>query len=458
METLLSPERSPESLETETVPPRETPPPEWGAAGRIAFRFVCLYLLVYNLSVPLSFLPFLFPNDQLASYVQPYADFWHFVVPRVGRSVFALEITVFPNGSGDTTYNYVEILCYAVLAAAAALLWTALDRKRRAYPRLHDWLRVYVRLALGTAMILYGSVKVIKSQFPDPGLDRLLQPFGDASPMGLLWTFMGASESYNLFTGAGEMLGGLLLLAGPRTVLLGALVSAGVLGNVVMLNFSYDVPVKLYSLHLLGMALFLAAPDLARLANFFVFNRRADRADIRPLFRWPWANYAALALRLAFAVAFTARALWVAHEMRSKYGDLAERSPLYGVWEVEKFEVDGKDRPPLVTDAERWRRLVFTNAETDAFAGGFSVQLMNDSRRRFNVRLKAKEDTLTLTKRDDPAWKVELAYQRPEPDRMLVEGTMDGHRIKAEARRRDTASFVLTSRGFHWINEYPFNR
>lgn len=45
--------------------------------------------------------------------------------------------------------------------------------------------------------------------------------------------------------------------------------------NVVVLNFSYDVPVKLYSSHLLALALFLAAPEFRRLANVFLFNRTA---------------------------------------------------------------------------------------------------------------------------------------------------------------------------------------
>ena len=83
---------------------------------------------------------------------------------------------------------------------------------------------------------------------------------------------MGASESYNVFTGAGEILGGLLLTT-RRTTLLGAIVSLGVLGHVAMLNFSYDVPVKLFSLHLLAMAVFLIAPDLRRLATMFLMIR-----------------------------------------------------------------------------------------------------------------------------------------------------------------------------------------
>ncbi|MFY9224894.1 MAG: hypothetical protein WAQ98_19635, partial [Blastocatellia bacterium] len=71
-------------------------------------------------------------------------------------------------------------------------------------------------------------------------LDRLIQPFGDASPMGLAWTFMGASYSYNFFAGMGEMLAGFLLIF-PQTATLGALVAIGVISNIVMLNFSYDI-------------------------------------------------------------------------------------------------------------------------------------------------------------------------------------------------------------------------
>ena len=185
-------------------------------------------------------------------------------MPWVGRQVFHAEITVRPNGSGDTTYNYVQVYCYAVMAAAVAVAWTLLDRRRTDYTGLYRGLRVYVRFYLAAVMIMYGSAKVIKAQFPNPPLDRLLQPFGDASPMGLLWTFMGTSESYNIFTGAGELIGGLLLTA-RRTTLLGALVCFAVMSHVAALNFSYDVPVKLFSMHLLAISLFLMAPDLGRL-------------------------------------------------------------------------------------------------------------------------------------------------------------------------------------------------
>jgi hypothetical protein len=46
-----------------------------------------------------------------------------------------------------------------------------------------------------------------------------------------------------------------------------------VLADIVALNFCYDVPVKLYSSHLLPMAVFLGTPDLRRLLNLMVWNR-----------------------------------------------------------------------------------------------------------------------------------------------------------------------------------------
>jgi hypothetical protein len=420
-------------------------PATWCPARRLLFRFTFAYLVLYILPFPLGI------AGGAASLVRPYTDLWNALVPWVGRHVFQVAITVLPNGSGDTTYNYVQVFCFLVLAAAAAAVWTLLDRRRPSYPRLYEWLRVYVRFSLATTMIFYGAVKVIKSQFPYPSLERLVQPFGDASPMGLLWTFMGASAGYKVFAGAGEMLGGLLLTA-RRTTLLGALVCVGVLSNVVLLNFSYDVPVKLFSLHLLAMAVFLAAPDLGRLVNFFVLRRPAAPAELRPLLPWKWPHRAALVLRTVLVVGFVGFALSRAQEGRKTWGDLRPRPPLYGIWNVEEFAVDGKARPPLVTDEGRWRRVIFLHPQL------LAIQHMGDSRQRYALELNAGEHTLSLSKQGEKGRKATLTYREPGPGRLVLEGTWEGQAVRAELRRVDEAQFLLVSRGFHWINEYPFNR
>jgi len=426
--------------------------PAWGPAKRFLFRFGFSYLLLYILPFPLSVLPWVG-----ASLAKLYKALWDALVPWVGKQAFHVNITVRPNGSGDTTYNYVQVFSYLVLALAAALVWTLLDGRRPGYERLHEWLRVYVRFYLAMTMFSYGIVKVIQLQFPSPALDRLLQTFGTSSPMGLLWTFMGASALYTFFAGASEVLGALLLTT-RRTTLLGALVSIGVLTNVVMLNFSYDVPVKLFSSHLLAMAVFLAAPDLRRLADLFLFNRPAVLPADRPLFARRWSHQGTLVLRTAAVLLVVGSGTLEAVKASRTDGELAPKPPLYGIWNVDEFVADGQARPPLLTDKLRWQRVIFD------FPGYAEVQLMgaldDESLRYYSAKLDEKAKVLTLAKgrKDKTQWKSVLSYTQPDPGHLVLEGTFDGHQVRATLHRIDRSRFLLVNRGFHWINEHPFNR
>ncbi|HSG38444.1 MAG TPA: hypothetical protein VLE27_02305, partial [Thermoanaerobaculia bacterium] len=379
----------------------ENDAPEWGRARRMLFRFVFVYFFLLIFPFPLSVIP------GVQAVVQPYQSFWDAMVPSIGARVFGVQITeVVPNGSGDRTYDYVQVFCFACLALVTAVCWSILDRRRRDYARLYEWLRVYVRFYLAVTMLSYGGYKAIKSQFSSPSLDALLEPLGEMSPMGLLWRFMGASDSYTIFTGIAEMLGGLLLVS-RRTTTLGALICMGVLANVVMLNMSYDVPVKLFSSHLLAMAVFLILPDLRRLANLLVFNRPTEPAELRPLFARPLLNRSGLVFRTLFILTFAAMALYQSWSARSKYGDAAPKPPLYGIWNVEEFAIDGQVRPPLLTDKERWRRMVFSRV------GAVSIYPMEAGYKYYSLKLDPIQRNLRLSKPSDPKSQSVLSYTQP---------------------------------------------
>ncbi|MEM9413814.1 MAG: hypothetical protein AAGA30_22085, partial [Planctomycetota bacterium] len=112
-----------------------------------------------------------------------------------------------------------------------------------------------------------------------PREGQLTTSFGESSPMGLLWAFMAASPAYTFFAGLGEVVGGLFLVF-RRTATVGALVTFGVMTNVMMLNFCYDVPVKLYSFHLTLMALIVAMPDLPRIFKLVVMNKPVEPSNL----------------------------------------------------------------------------------------------------------------------------------------------------------------------------------
>ncbi len=402
---------------------------EWSLATRIAFRFVFAYFVLYAF-------PYQAPLER--------------VVPWVGSHILHLShaITVFPNGSGDTTYNYVEVLCFLAVATVATLTWSLLDRKRANYERLFQWLRLGIRLVLGMTMLGYGAAKVMQGQMPAPSLSRLLQPYGESSPMGLLWTFIGASGPYQIFCGASEMLGGILLFV-PWLTALGSLVCVGVLTNVFVLNMCYDVPVKLFSFHLLLMAVFLAAPDLRKLADLFIFQRPARLSHYAPLFRRRWLNRTVLALQLLCGLGLTSLSLYYSHQLTK---EMAVTPPYYGIWSVEEYAVDGNLQPLLLTEATRWRRVLFDSPER------LSVQPVDGPQERFMLKLDQSKKSFTLSKRGDPNWKADFSYRDGEKDVLLLEGQFDSHKISATLHRVDESKALLTSRGFHWINEYPFNR
>src|SRR5439155_7430733 len=113
-------------------------------------------------------------------------------------------ITVTPNGSGDTTYNYVLQLLWVVLALFIAVPLVFFYRKRPSYDRLYYWVRIVTRYFFAYVLFSYGFIKIIKLQFPFPSLFRLTEPYGNSSPMGLAWTFIGYSKGYNLYTGGAE--------------------------------------------------------------------------------------------------------------------------------------------------------------------------------------------------------------------------------------------------------------
>jgi hypothetical protein len=432
--------------ETQAAPASE--PARWHWATRIGFRFFFAFFIVFWFPSPLYYIP------GVSKIFGWYTNAWQAAVLWVGKHLLRLSqpVSVAGTGSGDKAYDYIHMLCCLTLAVTAALVWSALDRKRLEYQKLYQWLRLYVRVVLGIAMLSYGASKVIKTQFPPLFLSTLVEPYGESSPMGLLWSFMEYSTPYTVFTGVVEMLAGVLLFV-PRLSLLGGLLGAAAMTNVFMLNMSYDVPVKLYSFLYLVMSVFVIAPHLRRLAGFFVFNRNVEAAAAPPLFRRRWLNRSLLGLQLALCLVFATTNLFRSYGRAKQYGSLAPKPPLYGIWSVEEFTLDGQVRPPLLTDDLRWQRVIF-----DRFPKTVAMQKMSGERLGYFLDLDLAKKKFALSKRADPSWKSELTIEQPQPELVLLDGKMDGHQIHAKLHRQPSDKFLLMNRGFHWVNEVPFNR
>jgi hypothetical protein len=81
---------------------------------------------------------------------------------------------------------------------------------------------------------------------------------------------------------------------------------------------------------------------------------------------------------------------------------------------------------------------------------------MDDKRRGYPFEYDAAAGKLTLTVGEEQ--KEVLSLTKPDPDHLLLEGTLDGHRLTVRLAKMDDSRFPLVTRGFHWIQEMPFNR
>jgi hypothetical protein len=422
----------------------------WSLPKRIGFRFLFSFLIL-TIFEPFGFFGQITGLGRIGGP-------WETLVKWTGREAFGVTITEMPAGSGDTTFNYVELACWVFITVMVTLVWSLLDRKRTGYDRLNEWLRAAVRAYLGLAMLVYGINKLVPVQFGSLRLSEMLQPIGEQSPMGMLWRFMAASPAYTSFTGFAEVLCAYLLFF-RRTALAGALLCTGVMAHVVALNFCYDVPVKLFSSRLLLMSLFLLGPDVKRLWSFFILHRSVEERGFVPRFKTPVANATALVSKCVMLLLFTAMAaLNGIPVMLSRTSTI----PLQGIWEVSEFKLEDKVLPALTNDRQRWGHLVI---EANQFPGSpeRSVAVIFPMKEIANSRwmqcvVDTEKSTLTLTSFDKKKSSSSLRFVQPEPARLDLTGSFEGKAVEAKLRRIPESRFPLLSRGFHWINEYPFSR
>src|SRR5262245_38763653 len=423
----------------------------WRLSTRVAFRFVFLYFSLYVFFTQMLSSLLQVPNRELPDLgsteaMQP-------VLNWVGAHILRLSqpIPFHPSGSGDKLADYVLSLTLVLAAFIVTIVWSVVDRKRDNYIALNKWFRVFLRLSLAATMVTYGTLKAIPVQMPFPSLTRLLEPYGDFSPMGVLWYSIGASRPYEIFAGCRELTAAILLFV-PRLGTLGALVALADSIQIFTLNMTYDVPVKLFSFHLILISLVLIAPEAPRLAKVLVLDRTAEPSKQPPLFRGRRGNIAATALQIVFGAYIVGVGFYGSWQGWMQYGGGAPKSALYGIWNVEEMSVDGVIRAPLVNDYGRWRRLVFQLPAVMDF------QRMDSTLARHGAAIDTNAKTLVLTKPNDKSWNAIFSYQQPDPTRLVLEGRMDGHKVRMDTRFVDPQSFRLVKTGFHWIQEFPFNR
>lgn len=410
----------------------------------IAIRFTFLLCIIFILCFNNGSFTFLY---YLTKYTDPLLQK---LVLWSGQHLLQLSDPVVPqfNGSGDTTYHYVLLLVVFILAIIGTLIWSAIDRKRKSHDQLFYWLTVSLRFYVGFMLVHYGLAKLNNGQFPGPSATGMSTTYGDSSPMGLAWRFLGFSEGYKTFMFFAEMMG--IFLFFRKTATVGALLCLMTCLNIMAINYFFDVPVKLLSTSLVVMCLIILSPNFSRLFQFFFKGKTTGLDQMNPhVFKAKWARVTKLAIKYA-AIAFCAGipAFYTLTTAFSKKKEAKES--LYGAYRISSLKwTNGVPAADSLYVSKGWKVLGLDSYDRAFIKYGDNETIYAKAQ----VDLPAK--IMKWSFAETPDVRFTLSFKRLHRDTLELKGDLLGKPVVISLVRKD---FELTKRDFRWVNEVPYNR
>ncbi len=412
----------------------------WSLTKKITFRFLFIFFLL--MTSPWSFIPVI--GDWLYTYAYHPSFFVQNYILGLHQPFKWVHP---PTGSGDTLDDWILVMTYIAVAMIGSLVWTISDKKNTHHTRLQHWLSIGLTGYLAYVLFGYGIQKLFVLQMPYPSMAQFYTPLGDFTPMRFSWMFIGYSAPYQFFGGFLETIGALLILF-RRTRLLGLMILFGVMGNVVMLNFCYGIPVKYYSTFLWLIGIYLTVPYMPRILNFFFHHQQIEAETLPTPFTKKWQHYASIGLKTAFIV----YAIGMTTYQNYSWATMVNSVPpldFNGAFDVYSFKRNGVEVLSPV-DTTRWNQIIvgegyqpgegrgtIKRGTSNLNAGTFTVDSLKN---------------LTVTLRGDTAKLFKGTYVIVNKDRYIWKGLLKQDSVEM-ALQRNERKFTLANRKFKWVLE-----
>lgn len=406
----------------------------WKSWKKVLFRFIFLYVCLYAVFMFVGFL------------LEP-------ILSWIGQNIFGLteHLELKSTGSGDGVMSYLSLFLQFVISLMATLVWSIIDRKRISYNDLQFWFMSMLRIFVAIFMLLYGFAKVFLIQFQTPRLTTLVQQVGEMSPMGLAWTFMGFHPMYTIFTGLLEVFAGLFLIFRP-TKTLGALMTVGVMTHVAVMNLCFDIPVKIFSIHLVLMGLILLFSDRRKIMMVFFGQKVLDlHQEYHPMRDNYLFNKIVKIKGIITGILMVAILAFGFFVQRQQSRRQNERDAYYGLYEVQDFKRMSTDGSKDLSNVQQWHYVVIEHAAKANIR-------TKDSVHPFHFIMNPDRNTATLYRKNTDSIPPNFHLLKTGDHVYEFHGKIEEDSIHFKMKPADLKQFPLISRGFHWINESPFNR
>jgi hypothetical protein len=334
---------------------------------------------------------------------------------------------------------YILVLLLAVVALLTGLIIMRVKKwdqyKEQAYSFINSLICYYLVLIL----LKYGADKIFKNQFYLPEPNILYTPLGGVNKDLLYWSSMGTSHFFSVFLGSLETVAAILLFF-KKTRLIGLLISLMVMLNVVAINFGFDISVKLYSLFLLFLTVYLLAPYFKRLYNFFILHKKEhdnsfteNPGPVKNIFlsgfiKWFIAGIICLEIFYPFI------------RSNNFNGDTSIRPYLHGAYEVKQAFLVNDTLVPINSPFKK----IFIHRQ-----GYIVFQNQDDGMKDYKLQYDTAGKTLLLT--DYQMHQIRLSFSYQSADSILTLKYADGGKeYQLISKALNWRKLPALQKGFHW--------
>lgn len=414
----------------------------WTSTRKITFRFMAIYCAMFIFYTWLRFqtIPGL---TQLHPYLWPV---WRTVVEFFNDNIFHVRTTlVDPGSSTDTSFSWASQFTMLLVSILFASAWTVIDRKRNNYEVGEYWLRVAVRYFVAYFALYYGIIKLFALQMPFPSPSQLSTTLGDLSLTRMAWMFVGSSTSYQVFSGVIETAAGLFLMY-RRTTTLGLILSVAVFGNVVALNMSYDIPVKLMSIHFFLLSLYLLLFESRRIVDFCM-NRPTVPSNLYSVqFHTSKSKYGRIAAKVVFVyVAIIATIILSVRVYKSQHLQVDTGPIEQGLYDVEYFSFNG-------ADSLRWKDFVLYGV-TGSVNTTDTLFVQRYNRGYFSFEVDTVAHQLKLKRNYEDTNYITLLNYEIDARTLKLSGVIRNDSLVVVLKKSDKVYQLAKPDQFHWLQE-----
>lgn len=292
---------------------------------KIVNRSLLMFIVLFATTLP-------FPLHFFPSVGFLVSDFFQSINEFSATHIFGVDFKFISNIESDSLGLYIHCFHLLLFSIFLGFCWS------KWFLRFSDnqilyFLQVSASYILAFFLLKYGVDKIFKVQFYFPEPNTLFTPLGYLSKDILFWSTVGSSYSYSLISGILEVIAAILLLH-RKTRLLGAFVAFGVMLHVLIVNFSFDISVKILSSYLIILSLILISPYAKSLTAIFINQKNQF---IRPTFENinPIKNRFQKLFKAILIAAMLFESLYFFAENNMYNDDLSPRPKFHGAYQVQ---------------------------------------------------------------------------------------------------------------------------